>query len=281
MMSHGFISEKGGNIMTIHLLVVEPNQECRDALRAQLQQHKIEMSVLYNTESLERRLELEVPSLIVMRHEQPDVDGLAALRRLRALGYDVPVIIVSRSDDVVDKVLAFELGANDYLVDPHDPRELIARVRNALRANPPSHMPVQIEREPVAFDDFDIDVVDRTVTRGGVDVPLRNTEFALLVVMASHPMKVLSRMRILNLLRRHCSVTERGLDVVVFRLRAALKLSPTGRQYIKTLRGEGYMFAPDDALARITASHADDDDALAQATQPVRKSESAMLHAFM
>jgi two-component system phosphate regulon response regulator OmpR len=240
--------------MTIHLLVVEPDQESRDTLRSHLLQHKIEMSVLYNTESLERRLELEVPSLIVMRHGLPEVDGLAALRHIRSYGFDLPVIIVSRSDDVIDKVLAFELGANDYVVDPHDPRELIARVRNALRAGMPSHVPLHIEREHVSFDDFEIDVTDRVLTRGGVDVPLRSTEFALLVVLASHPMRVLSRVRILNMLRRHCSVTERGLDVVVFRLRAALKLSPTGRQYIKTLRGEGYMFAPDDALPRPGAS---------------------------
>ncbi|CAD6543878.1 response regulator [Paraburkholderia sabiae] len=243
--------------MTIHLLVVEPNQESRDVLRSHVQQHKIEMSVLYNTESLERRLEVEVPSLIVMRHSLPEVDGLAALRRVRSLGYDLPVIIVSKSDDVVDKVLAFELGANDYVVDPHDPREMIARVRNALRSGAPSHAPLNIEREPISFDDFDVDVADRVLTRGGVEVPLRSTEFALLVVLASHPMKVLSRVRILNMLRRHCSVTERGLDVVVFRLRAALKLSPTGRQYIKTLRGEGYMFAPDDALPK----HASDEHA--------------------
>ncbi|MBN3755643.1 response regulator transcription factor [Paraburkholderia sp. Tr-20389] len=245
--------------MTIHLLVVEPNQESRDTLRSHVQQHKIEMSVLYNTESLERRLELEVPSLIVMRHGLPEVDGLAALRRVRSLGYDLPVIIVSRSDDVVDKVLAFELGANDYVVDPHDPRELIARVRNALRSGPPSHVPLHVERNPISFDDFEVDIADRVLTRGGVEVPLRSTEFALLVVLASHPMKVLSRVRILNMLRRHCSVTERGLDVVVFRLRAALKLSPTGRQYIKTLRGEGYMFAPDEALPRNGASDGRDD----------------------
>ncbi|MEX3975407.1 response regulator [Paraburkholderia caribensis] len=236
--------------MTIHLLVVEPDQASRDTLRAHVQQHKIEMSVLYNTDSLERRLEVEVPSLIVMRHGLPEVDGLTALRRIRSLGYDLPVIIVSRSDDVVDKVLAFELGANDYVVDPHDPREMIARVRNALRSGPPSHVPMHIERAPIAFDDFEVDVADRVLTRGGAEVPLRSTEFALLAVLASNPMKVLSRVRILNMLRRHCSVTERGLDVVVFRLRAALKLSPTGRQYIKTLRGEGYMFAPDDALPR-------------------------------
>lgn len=236
--------------MTIHLLVVEPDQASRDTLRAHVQQHKIEMSVLYNTDSLERRLEVEVPSLIVMRHGLPEVDGLTALRRIRSLGHDLPVIIVSRSDDVVDKVLAFELGANDYVVDPHDPREMIARVRNALRSGPPSHVPMHIERAPIAFDDFEVDVADRVLTRGGAEVPLRSTEFALLAVLASNPMKVLSRVRILNMLRRHCSVTERGLDVVVFRLRAALKLSPTGRQYIKTLRGEGYMFAPDDALPR-------------------------------
>ncbi|MGF6601451.1 two-component system phosphate regulon response regulator OmpR [Paraburkholderia sp. GAS448] len=236
--------------MTIHLLVVEPDQESRDTLRAHVQQHNIEMSVLYNTDSLERRLEQEVPSLIVIRHGLPEMDGLTALRRLRSLGYDLPVIIVSQSDDVVDKVLAFELGANDYIVDPHDPRELIVRVRNALRSSPSFPAPTCMEQERITFDDFELDVANRVLCRGGVEVGLRNTEFALLVVLASHPMKVLSRIRILNLLRRHCSVTERGLDVVVFRLRAALKVSPGGRQYIKTLRGEGYMFSPDESLAR-------------------------------
>jgi len=251
--------------MTIHLLVVEPNQESRDRLRAHVQQHNIEMSVLYNAEPLERRLELEVPSLIVMRHGLPEVDALAALKRLRSLGYDLPVIVVSQSADVADKVLAFELGANDYVVDPYDPRELIARVRNALRSASPSCAPAFTEREPITFDDFEIDVANRVLSRGGAEVPLRNTEFALLVALASHPMKVLSRLRILNMLRRHCSVTERGLDVVVFRLRAALNLSPTGRQYIKTLRGEGYMFSPDEVLARRVRTHAH------QAQQPAHQ----------
>ena len=240
--------------MTIHLLVVEPNQESRDTLRAHVQQHNMEMSILYNADSLEKRLELEVPSLIVMRHGLPGMDGLAALQRLRSVGHGVPVIIVSRSDDVIDKVLAFELGANDFVVDPHDPREMIARVRNALRANPPCPVPSQMERTRITFDDFEVDVANRLLYRDGQEVPLRNTEFALLVVLASQPMKALSRLRIFNMLRRYCSVSERGLDVVVFRLRAALKTSPTGRQYIKTLRGEGYMFAPDDALARAGAA---------------------------
>lgn len=236
--------------MITHLLVVEPDQAIRDELRTHLQKNQVEMSVLYDTTSLVRRLEVEVPSAIVLRHGVPGIDGMAALRTLRAAGYDMPVIIVSRSTEVVDKILAFELGADDYVVDPFDPIELLARVRNALRRHHREGFAVPVYREQYVFGDCALDFLGRRLFRSGVEVALRPSEFALLKIFSAHPMKTLSRARIIGMLGRDgTDQAERGLDVLVFRVRTALGTSPAGRQYIQTMRGRGYVFVPDDAVA--------------------------------
>jgi two-component system, OmpR family, phosphate regulon response regulator OmpR len=236
--------------MITHLLVVEPDQAIRDELRTHLQKNQVEMSVLYDTTSLIRRLEVEVPSAIVLRHGVPGIDAIAALRALRAAGFDMPVIIVSRSPDVVDKILAFELGADDHLVDPFDPNELLARVRNALRRHHREGFAVPVYREQYTFGDCALDFLGRRLFRNGVEVSLRPSEFALLKIFSAHPMKTLSRARIIGMLGREgTDQAERGLDVLVFRVRTALGTSPAGRQYIQTMRGRGYVFVPDDAVA--------------------------------
>ncbi|TKC86055.1 response regulator transcription factor [Trinickia terrae] len=236
--------------MITHLLVVEPDQEIRDELRAHLQKHQVEMSVLYDATSLMRRLEVEVPSAIVLRHGTPNIDAMASLRSLRAAGYDMPVVIVSRCAEVVDKIVAFELGADDYLVDPFDPNELLARIRNALRRHHREGFEVPVNREQFVFADCAIDFLGRRLFRNGVEVPLRPSEFALLKIFSAHPMKTLSRARIIGMLGRDGSdQAERGLDVLVFRVRAALGASPSGRQYIQTMRGRGYVFVPDESAA--------------------------------
>ncbi|WP_118181478.1 response regulator [Paraburkholderia phosphatilytica] len=238
--------------MTIQLLLVEPDQAVRDELRAHLQKHQVEMSVLYDATSLVRRLELEVPSAIVLRHGLPAIDGMAALRRVREAGFDMPVIIVSRSAEVIDKILAFELGADDYMVDPFDPHELVARVRNSLRRRNQESSATPVYRERFRFGDCELDFLGRRLFRNGSEVRLRASEFALLKIFATHPMKTLSRARIIGMLgRTGTGEAERGLDVLVFRLRAALQTSPSGRQYIQTLRGRGYIFVPDDKVAEL------------------------------
>jgi two-component system, OmpR family, phosphate regulon response regulator OmpR len=231
----------------IQVLVVEPDPACRDTLRAHLQRNQYAMSVLYAADALERRLALEYPSAVVLRHDPPAHDGLSALRRLRETGCTLPVIVISRSNDVVDKVLAFEIGANDYVVDPFDVRELLARLRHALRCSPVlPRMPR--DHKPIAFDSFELDTAGMRLLKHGREIPASPLEFAVLAVLAANRMRVMSRPCILSQLDRRSKLNERSLNVIVCRLRKLLGTAPSGRQYIQTRYGDGYIFCPDDAF---------------------------------
>lgn len=237
--------------MTTQVLVIDPDENFRDNLRTFMQRQQIGMSVLYGTNGLELRLMRETPSLILMRHDSCHVDGIGALRSLRENGHSLPVIIVSRSDETVDKVLAFEVGANDYLVDPFDPHELLARVRHALRCK------IQWQNAPqksvrYKFDEFELDTIDKTLFRSGVRVAASPLVIDVLSVFVSNRLRLLSRECILNQLDRNSQLHVRSLDVIVFRLRKLLGSSPEGRQYIQTRYKKGYVFCPDDELGTVT-----------------------------
>src|SRR5580693_6323939 len=123
--------------MATQILVVDDDVELRDLLRDYLARQGIEVSVLHDAGSLERRLERERPDLIVLDLMMPGVDGLTALRKLRASGDDIPVIMLTARADDVDRIVGLELGADDYLPKPFNPRELLARVRAILRRYEP------------------------------------------------------------------------------------------------------------------------------------------------
>jgi two-component system phosphate regulon response regulator OmpR len=242
--------------MNMRLLVVEPDQAVRDELRAHFYRDQIDMSVLYSATALVNRVEQELPSAIVMRAELPLPDAHAALRRLRAAGYDVPVIMLGKSADVIDKIIAFELGADDYLVEPFDVRELTARIRNVLRRRTSVVYAAPELRDRYAFGDWQIDFATRRLIRDGEDVGLRSSEFALLKIFATNPLKIMSRASIIALLgKRDTGQTERGLDVLVFRLRSAVEPDPANPQYIQTLRGRGYIFVPCGGVSEPADSH--------------------------
>jgi two-component system phosphate regulon response regulator OmpR len=166
---------------------------------------------------------------------------------LRSAGYDVPVIMVSKSTDVIDKIIAFEMGADDYLVEPFDVRELTARIRNVLRRRTSVVFAAPEIRERYAFGNYLVDFATRRLIKDGEDVGLRSSEFALLKMFVTNPLKILSRSSIIGLLgKRDSGHAERGLDVLVFRLRSILEPDPTNPCYIQTLRGRGYIFVPCD-----------------------------------
>src|ERR1700686_256421 len=123
--------------MATQILVVDDDAELRDLLRDYLVRQGIEVSVLHDAGTLERRLERERPDLIVLDLMMPGVDGLTALRKLRASGDDIPVIMLTARADDVDRIVGLELGADDYLGKPFNPRELLARVRAILRRAQP------------------------------------------------------------------------------------------------------------------------------------------------
>ncbi|WP_027478756.1 response regulator transcription factor [Curvibacter gracilis] len=163
----------------------------------------------------------------------PEMDGFALCREIRKTS-DLPILMLTARGDVMDRVVGLELGADDYLPKPFEPRELVARVQTVLRRRQPARPP---QGSPLHFDGLQIDPVTRQVQRAGQALELTSTEFDLLHLLAREPGKVFSRDDILNQLRGHeAELYTRAVDIVVSRLRK--KLEPL--DCIKTLRNAGY-----------------------------------------
>ena len=166
----------------------------------------------------------------------PEMDGFALCRTIRGES-DIPIVMLTARGDVMDRVVGLELGADDYLPKPFEPRELVARVQTILRRQRP---PQAAAPQRLTFDGLVIDLDRREVLRHGERVELTGTEFELLALLASEPGKVFSRDDILNHLRGHeAELYTRAVDIVVSRLRR--KLEPL--DCIKTLRNAGYALA--------------------------------------
>jgi OmpR family response regulator RpaB len=164
----------------------------------------------------------------------PEQDGFAVCRAIRAES-DVPVLMLTARGEVMDRVIGLELGADDYLAKPFEPRELVARIATVLRRR---RLPAGDAR--LLFDGLAIDPVTRSVARQGMPVELTGTEFELLLLLAREPGRVFSRDDILNQLRGHeAELYTRAVDIVVSRLRRKLEPLPA----IKTLRNAGYALA--------------------------------------
>ncbi len=176
----------------------------------------------------------------------PDLDGFEVCRRLRAAS-DVPVLMLTARGDPEDRVVGLELGADDYLPKPFDPRELLARLRAIMRRR----VPARGERAPVLrFGRLEIDPDAREVRRDGAVCPLTGYQFDILLMLARHPGRVLSRDAILDRLRgREPAAFDRSIDVHVSRIRAAIEDDPRRPRRLRTVRGVGYQFArlPEDA----------------------------------
>ncbi|WP_321933217.1 response regulator [Burkholderia cenocepacia] len=229
------------------VLLVDDDAELRDLLRRFFQQRGIEFSVLHDATNLARRLERERPAIIVLDLMMPGVDGLTALKQLRASGDTIPVIMLTARAEGIDRVLGLELGADDYLGKPFMPQELLARIQAVLRRQgPPRTTALQEKPAPCRFGRFELDFATRTLLCEGTPVKLTGGEYALLEVLASHPMETLSRTRLIELLHGpDAEVTERGIDVPVWRLRRLIEDDPSNPRRLQTVRGIGYMFIPD------------------------------------
>ena len=166
----------------------------------------------------------------------PEMNGFELCRTLRKES-DIPIVMLTARGDVMDRVVGLELGADDYLPKPFEPRELVARIQTLLRRRTASVQTTARAPSELVFDDLVIDPVRRTVMRLGETVELTGTEFELLMLLAREPDKVHSRDDILNQLRGHeADLLTRAVDIVVSRLRK--KLDPL--DCIKTLRNAGY-----------------------------------------
>jgi two-component system, OmpR family, response regulator len=171
----------------------------------------------------------------------PEMDGFELCRAIRRES-EIPVLMLTARGELTDRVVGLELGADDYLPKPFEPRELVARIQTVLRRQRPAPAPLQAPgpEAPLRFEGLRIDPVTRSVHRGDEALALTGTEFELLVLLARQPGRVFSRDDILNQLRGHdAELFTRAVDIVVSRLRR--KLEPLAA--IKTLRNAGYAFA--------------------------------------
>ena len=181
----------------------------------------------------------------------PGEDGLSILRRARGTGENTPVILLTAKGDEIDRIVGLEMGADDYLAKPFNPRELVARINAILRRQriPPPGAP-DSSAGIVSFGHCRLDPGTRTLFRDGNPLTLTTGEFALLKVLVSHPRQPLSRDRLMELARgRDHEAFDRTIDVQVSRLRKLVEPDAAKPRYIQTVWGHGYVFVPDDGEA--------------------------------
>ncbi|MEE8244103.1 MAG: winged helix-turn-helix domain-containing protein, partial [Pseudomonadales bacterium] len=217
--------------------------EIRELTQAYLSKQGFDVDCVEGAEAMDAYLVESRPDLIVLDLMLPGEHGLSIARRLKNDG-DIPIIIVSAQGEDVDRIVGLEVGADDYLGKPFNPRELLARVRAVLRRVKQGGEEGADDR--ILFGEFELDLASHRLARDGNPVTLTSGEFDLLSILASHPNKVLDRDRILDLLTgAERSPFDRSIDVRVTRLRGKIEPDPTEPVYIKTIWGKGYMFCPD------------------------------------
>ena len=233
---------------TPKILIVDDDPRLRDLLRRYLGENGFNVLVSENGEAMKRLWVREHFDVLILDLMMPGEDGLAILKRLRAEKDMTPVIMLTARGEDVDRILGLELGADDYLGKPFNPRELLARIHAVLRRRPRQDAPgaPSMENEVVKFGDFELDLGTRVLKKNGEIVPLTTGEFAVLKAFARHPRQPLSRDKLMEMARgREYEAFDRSLDVQVSRLRKLLEPDPSKPRYLQTVRGLGYVFIPD------------------------------------
>lgn len=222
------------------LLLVDDDAELRELIGAFLTKQGYRVVAVPDGTAMDAALGAGDVSLLILDLMLPGEDGLSIAKRLKRTT-DVPIVIVSAQGEEVDRIVGLEVGADDYIGKPFNPRELLARVRAVLRrTSGPNTAPV------VEFSDFRLDVAGHRLTKAGKPVALTSGEFDLLRILARHPNTVLDRDRLLDLLTGAVRTPfDRSIDVRVTRLRSKIEANPAAPVFIRTVWGKGYMFCPD------------------------------------
>ena len=231
------------------ILVVDDDARIRDLLRRYLAQEGFEVMVAEDARALNRLLLRESVDLIVLDLMMPGEDGLSVCRRLRGNNDRTPIIMLTAKSEDVDRIVGLEVGADDYLGKPFNPRELLARIHAVLRRRPAPEVPgaPSLEAEVVKFGPFVFDMGQRTLQKNDQDVPLTTGEFAMLKALVRHPRQPLSREKLAQLARgREFEPFDRSLDVQMSRLRKLIEQDAASPRYLQTVWGVGYVFVPDD-----------------------------------
>ena len=230
------------------IVVVDDDARIRDLLRRFLTQEGFDVLMAEDSRSLDRIMQRETVDLLVLDLMLPGEDGLAICRRLRSSGHKVPIIMLTAKGEDNDRIHGLDIGADDYLGKPFNPRELLARIHAVLRRRPAPEEPgaPAADKEIIVFGEFTFNLGARSLSRGGQDIALTTGEFAMLKALARHPRQPMSRDKLAQLARgRDFEPFDRSLDVQVSRLRKLIEEDPAAPKIIQTVWGVGYVFVPD------------------------------------
>lgn len=230
-----------------HILVVDDHSEIRDLLKRFLEQHGMRVSCARDGKEMKRLLDEREFDLLVLDLMMPGEDGLTLCRELRVKSR-LPIIMLTAMGEETDRIIGLEMGADDYLSKPFNPRELLARIKAVMRRTQAESLPVpETLTRDLRFDRWLLDVNRRElVDEEGVGMSLSTAEFDLLKVFLERPQRVLSRDQLLDLARgREAVAFDRAIDTLVSRLRRKLERDPKNPELIKTIWGGGYMFSAD------------------------------------
>ena len=236
---------------TPKILIVDDDMRLRALLERYLKEQGFQTRAVPDGEQMDKQLQRENYHLMVLDLMLPGEDGLSICRRLRGAGNKMPIIMLTAKGDEVDRIVGLELGADDYLAKPFNPRELLARVKSVLRRQTKEIPGAPTGEEVVVtFGEFALNLGTRELMKNGEPTALTSGEFAVLKALVQHPRQPLSRDKLMNLARgRDYSALERSIDVQVSRLRRMIEVDAQRPRYIQTVWGVGYVFVPDGGAA--------------------------------
>ena len=229
------------------VLIVDDDRRTRTLLQSYLHEMGFDVAVAPDGMQLELMLDKQRVDLLVLDLMLPGEDGLSLCRRIRGKGLDVPIIMLTAKGNDVDRIVGLELGADDYLPKPFNPRELVARINAVLRRRRdlPAGAPAG-EDIIIRFGVCELNLGTRTLAKSGAPLPLTTGEFAVLEALVRRPRKPLSRDKLMEFARgRDRGAYERSMDVQISRLRRLIEDDSAKPRFIQTVWGFGYVFVPD------------------------------------
>jgi DNA-binding response OmpR family regulator len=223
--------------MKQRILVIDDDERLNALLKTFFQEYGFQTATATRPDEGLKKLKQTSPDLVILDIMLPEMNGFEVCKKIRKTS-NVPIIMLTAKGDLMDKVVGLELGADDYIAKPFEPREIVARIQSVLRRARPSE-----KKQTFRFAGIVIDCAKHAVDVDGTTVELTTTEFTALKLLAEQPHTVLSRDDILDELRGiECEAYNRSVDITMSRLRQKLRDDPQSPRFIKTVWGTGYMF---------------------------------------
>ena len=227
------------------IYVVDDDAGIRDSLAEYLAGQGFEVACADGGTALDGLLEKARPALLVLDLMMPGEDGLSIARRLKGQAGAPPIIMLSAKGEDIDRIVGLEVGADDYLPKPFNPRELLARIRAVMRRGAATPAAADEPLRVFEFGPFTANLDARSLSRGDEEIELTSGEFSLLEIFVAHPNRALSRDWLMDQLRGfERDPFDRSIDIRVTRLRRKIEVEPAAPVYVRTIRGEGYLFNP-------------------------------------